>query len=489
MDILKDIANRTKGDIYIGVVGPVRSGKSTFIKRFMDLMVIPDMTDDYEKERLTDELPQSAQGKTIMTTEPKFIPNKSTLINLGDNMNAKIKLIDCVGYVIPDCKGYEEDGGERMVHTPWSEESIPFIQAAHIGTKKVISEHSTIGLVITTDGSIVDIERKNYVDAENKVINELKEINKPFIVLVNSKEPSSEQARGLCDSLSKQHDVPVICADCANISKEDILGILKTVLYEFPVSQIGFNIPCWVKSLDYGDDIKKGMFDTIKRYCTNIKKVRDCMDNTNTLSLCEYISDCNITNMALGSGNVDIDIKTPDNLFYEVISQNTGINISSDYDLMNTVKELSQAKSKYDKFASALEDVKEKGYGIVNPGIEELKLEEPQIVKQGNKYGVLLKASAPSIHMLRADIQTEVSPIVGTERQSEELVKYLLADYEENPSKIWETNIFGKSLNELVNEGLQNKLSAMPEDARGKLRETVTKIINEGSGGLICIIL
>lgn len=489
MDILKDIANRTKGDIYIGVVGPVRSGKSTFIKRFMDLMVIPGMADEFEKERLVDELPQSAQGKTIMTTEPKFIPNNSIPVNLGDSMNASVKLIDCVGYVIPDCMGYEENGKERLVHTPWSEESIPFIEAAHIGTKKVISEHSTIGLVITTDGSIVDIERKNYIDAENKVISELKEINKPFIVLVNSKEPSSDNAKALCDTLSKQHDVPVLCADCSSISKEEILEILKTVLYEFPVSQIGFNIPGWVKSLEYGDDIKKGVYDSIKKYCAGINKVRDCIDNTNVLSMCEYVSNCDVSSISLGNGNVDISLKTPDDLFYSVISQNTGVNISSDYELMNMVKELSKAKKKYDKFATALDEVKEKGYGIVNPSIDELTLEEPQIVRQGNKYGVCLKASAPSIHLLRADIQTEVSPIVGTERQSEELVKYLLADYEENPSKIWETNIFGKSLNELVNEGLQNKLSAMPEDAREKLRETVTKIINEGSGGLICIIL
>lgn len=407
MDILKDIANRTKGDIYIGVVGPVRSGKSTFIKRFMDLMVIPDMADEFEKERLIDELPQSAQGKTIMTTEPKFIPNKSIPINLGDNMNASVKLIDCVGYVIPDCKGYEEEGNERMVHTPWSEESIPFIQAAHIGTKKVISEHSTIGLVITTDGSIVDIERKNYVDAESKVIGELKEINKPFVVLVNSKDPSSDNAKSLCDSLSKQYDVPVICADCANISKEDILGILKTVLYEFPISQIDFNIPGWIKSLDYGNDIKKGVFDSIKKYSSNINRVRDCLDSTNVLAMCEYVSDCTVKNLSLGSGNVEVVLKTPDNLFYRLISENTGMDISSDYELMNIVKELSLAKKKYDKFATALDEVNEKGYGIVNPSIEELTLEEPQIVKQGNKYGVSLKASAPSIHMLRADIQTE----------------------------------------------------------------------------------
>lgn len=489
MDILKDIAQRTNGDIYIGVVGPVRSGKSTFIKRFMDKMVLPVMSDEFEKKRAIDELPQSAEGKTIMTTEPKFIPNKSAKISLGENVSAKIKLIDCVGYVIPDCLGYEEDGHERMVQTPWFEESIPFVNAAEIGTKKVISEHSTIGLVITTDGSIVDIDRDNYIEAEKRVIDELNELNKPFVVLLNSTKPKDKETIELCDSMSKKYNVPVICADCANLNENDIAEILKTVLYEFPVSQIDFSLPSWIKSLDITDEIKTGIYDTIKNYSNNISKLRDCVDNIGLFNECGYISSAKIENLLPGNGEAKITMSVPESLFYDVLSNNTGIKITSDYELMSIMKELASKKQKFDKFEEALNDVKEKGYGIVNPGIEELTLEEPQIVKQGNKYGVMLKASAPSIHMLRADIETTVSPIVGTERQSEELVRYLLSDYEENPAKIWETNIFGKSLNELVNEGLQNKLSAMPEDARGKLRETVTKIINEGSGGLICIIL
>ncbi len=401
MDILKDIAQRTNGDIYIGVVGPVRSGKSTFIKRFMDMMVLPVMSDSFEKARATDELPQSAEGKTIMTTEPKFIPNKSARISLGDGGSAKVKLIDCVGYVIPDCLGYEEDGKERMVQTPWFEESIPFVKAAEIGTKKVISEHSTIGLVITTDGSIVGIDRENYIEAEQRVINELLELNKPFVVLVNSLNPKSRAATQLCDEMAKKYNVPVMCADCTNVGENDIMDILRTVLYEFPVSNIGFSLPGWIKSLDLNDEIKTGIYDVIRKYSKGVTKLRDCIENAEMLHQCNYITASDIENISPGSGAVEVMMRVSDDLFYEVLSKNTGMNITSDYELMNTIKELAEKKSKFDKFEEALNDVKEKGYGIVNPGIEELTLEEPQIVKQGNKYGVLLKASAPSIHMIR----------------------------------------------------------------------------------------
>lgn len=489
MNVLKDIATRTDGDIYIGVVGPVRTGKSTFIKRFMDLMVLPNVSNTYERQRINDELPQSAEGKTIMTTEPKFIPNKAMQIDFGDSGSAKIKMIDCVGYVIPDSMGYEENGETRMVKTPWSEESIPFSAAAEIGTQKVISEHSTIGLVITTDGSIVDIDRNNYTEAEQRVINELREINKPFVVLVNSKYPKNDTAQKLCDELSEKYGVPVLCTDCANITEEEITQILKTVLYEFPVSEISFNLPGWIKSLDCDNEIKKGITDTVKNFCQNVHSIREVKENAGSMCDCEYISSAGIGDITPADGGAIISVSIDENLFYKALSECTGIDISSDYELMSVMSELAEAKSKYDKLEYALNEVKEKGYGIVSPDITELKLEEPEIVRQGNKYGVCLRASAPSIHMLRADIQTEVSPIIGTEKQSEELVKYLLSDYEDSPEKIWETNIFGKSLNELVNEELQNKLSRMPEDARGKLRETVTKIINEGSGGLICIIL
>jgi len=400
MDILKDIAQRTGGDIYIGVVGPVRTGKSTFIKKFMDTMVLPVMSDEFEKNRAVDELPQSAEGKTIMTTEPKFIPNKSANISLGDNISAKIKLIDCVGYVIPDCLGYEEDGHERMVQTPWFEESIPFVKAAEIGTKKVISEHSTIGLVITTDGSIVDIDRDNYLDAEKRVIDELTQLNKPFIILLNSKNPKSESAKILCDDMAKEYNVPVICADCANLSENDISDILKTVLYEFPVSEIGFLLPEWIKSLDFTDSIKSEIYEKVKKYSGGISKLRDCIDNVTLFNECPYISSVKISDIFAGKGEVNVKMDIDDMLFYQVLSENTGMNISSDYELMNIMKELSSKKQKFDKFEEALNSVRETGYGIVNPDIEELTLEEPQIVKQGNKYGVMLKASAPSIHMI-----------------------------------------------------------------------------------------
>ncbi|MBO5407903.1 MAG: stage IV sporulation protein A [Clostridia bacterium] len=489
MNVLKDIAKRTNGDIYIGVVGPVRTGKSTFIKRFMDLMVLPNMKNTYEKERLTDELPQSAQGKTIMTTEPKFIPNEAALVDFGDNASAKVKMIDCVGYVIPDSLGYEEDGAERMVKTPWSEKEIPFVEAAEIGTKKVICEHSTIGLLVTTDGTVTDIERSNYVDAERRVVKELKELHKPFVVVLNSKTPKSEASCRLCDEMAKEYGVPVVCANCAEITREELMTLLQTVLYEFPISEVGFLFPKWIRSLDNDHKIKRSVIQTVAKLMQDTKSVRDVVDACKVLVPEEYIEKISVASVLPGAGTVNVALEIGEHLFYEVISETTGISIDSDDALLTVLKELSHAKAKYDKLEFALNEVKEKGYGIVSPGIEELTLEEPEIIRQGNKYGVCLKASAPSIHMIRADIQTEVSPIVGTEKQSEDLVKYLLSDYEEDPKKIWETNIFGKSLHELINEGLQTKLSRMPEDARGKLKETLTKIINEGSGGLICIIL
>lgn len=489
MNVLKDIANRTNGDIYIGVVGPVRTGKSTFIKRFMDLMVLPNMTNQYEKERLNDELPQSAQGRTIMTTEPKFIPNEAAHIDFKDSGSVKIRMVDCVGYVIPGSLGYEEDGSQRMVQTPWFENEIPFIEAAEIGTKKVINDHSTIGVLITTDGSITDIDRESYVEAEKRVVRELKELNKPFIMIINSQHPNNENTKNLCNNLSKEYSIPVLCANCAEIEEDEILSMLKTVLYEFPVSEVGFSFPSWIKSLDNEHKIKKCLLSYVKELMNDVKSIREVTEKCCFLNECEYLKDINIKKINPGDGTINVDINIMDNLFYNVVSESTGLEITSDYDLMSTIKELSLRSAKYSKIEFALNEVKVKGYGVVAPSIDELTLEEPEIVRQGNKYGVSLKASAPSIHMIRADIETEVSPIVGTEKQSEELVKYLLADYQDDPKKIWESNIFGKSLHELVNEGLQNKLSRMPEDAQGKLQETLTKIINEGSGGLICIIL
>ena len=489
MNVLGDIATRTGGEIYIGVVGPVRTGKSTFIKRFMDVMVLPNMKNSYEKERLNDELPQSAFGKTIMTTEPKFIPNDSAKIDFPDSGTANIKMIDCVGYVVDDALGYQEDGQPRMVKTPWSDKEIPFVEAAEIGTKKVITEHSTIGIVVTTDGSITEIDRTSYIEAEKRVVRELKALNKPFIMLVNSYDPKNSDTQKLCDHLAKEYEIPVTCANCADLSEEEIVALLKTVLYEFPIAQVNFSLPNWIKSLDNEHKIKKSVLLSVRDMMNQVKTIRDVTEKSDMLAKCEYLKNISLKSINPGDGSVEIEIKIEESLFYSIISESTGLDISSDFDLMKTITELARTKSKFDKLEYALNEVKEKGYGIVSPSIEELSLEEPEIVRQGNKYGVCLKASAPSIHMIRADIKTEVSPIVGTEKQSEELVKYLLSDYEEAPAKIWDSNIFGKSLHELVNEGLQNKLSRMPEDARGKLKETLTKIINEGSGGLICIIL
>lgn len=489
MNVLKDIANRTNGDIYIGVVGPVRTGKSTFIKRFMDLMVLPNMQNQYEKERLNDELPQSAQGRTIMTTEPKFIPNEAAHIDFKDSGSVNIRMVDCVGYIIPGSLGYEEDGSQRMVQTPWFDYEIPFVEAAEIGTKKVINEHSTIGVLITTDGSITDIERESYVEAERRVVRELKALNKPFIMIVNSQNPNNENTKNLCNNLSKEYNIPVLCANCAEIQENEILSMLKTVLYEFPISEVGFSFPSWIKSLDNEHKIKKSILLYVKELMNDVRSIREVTEKCDYLTECEFLKEINIKKINPGDGTINIEITVLDNLFYSVLSEATGLEITSDYDLMSTIKQLSYTSAKYTKIEYALNEVRERGYGVVSPSIDELTLEEPEIVRQGNKYGVSLKASAPSIHMIRADIETEVSPIVGTEKQSEELVKYLLSDYQDDPKKIWESNIFGKSLHELVNEGLQNKLSRMPEDAQGKLQETLTKIINEGSGGLICIIL
>ena len=489
MNVLQDIAKRTGGDIYIGVVGPVRTGKSTFIKRFMDLMVLPNMTNPYEKERLNDELPQSAQGKTIMTTEPKFIPNEAAHIDFGDSGSAKVKLVDCVGYVIPEALGHEEDGIARMVMTPWSEAEIPFREAAEIGTKKVICEHSTIGLLVTTDGTVTDIDRDNYVEAERRVVKELSELQKPFVVVLNSREPKSENACRLCDSMASEYGVPVVCCDCQQMEEEELISLLKTVLYEFPVSEVGFSFPGWIRSLDVNHPLKQSIYQSVHTLMEHTSSLRDVIDKIDAMTPKEPINEVGISSILPGSGSVTVNLSVPESLFYEVISDTTGLKIDSDDTLMKVLRELSEAKVKYDKLEEALNQVKETGYGIVSPSIEELTLEEPEIIRQGSKYGVSLRASAPSIHMIRADIETEVSPIVGTEKQSEDLVKYLLSDYEEDPKKIWESNIFGKSLHELINEGLQTKLSRMPEDAQGKLKETLTKIINEGSGGLICIIL
>ncbi len=488
-NVYRDIAERAGGDVYIGVVGPVRTGKSTFIKKFMDSLVIPNIENEYGRERAKDELPQSAAGRTIMTTEPKFIPNEAVEINLGDNARLKVRMIDCVGYIVNGSLGYIEEDSPRMVRTPWSDEPIPFYEAAEIGTKKVITEHSTIGLVVTTDGSITEIERDDYVEAENRVINELKAIDKPFVILLNSANPHSDNARRLKSELEALHGVPVILVNCEELEAGDISRIVETVLFEFPVREIRIGLPGWMGRLSREHWLKKELLEKAQECMGDIEKIRHARSLASGMCECGNVRDCHISGMDLGCGNVIMEIAPPESLFYRILGENTGFEIENEEKLMSLMSELSGMKIKYDKIAVALSEVERTGYGIVSPSTDELSLDEPKIVKQGGKFGVKLKASAPSIHMIRADIETEVSPIVGTEKQSEELVHYLLSEFESDPAKIWESNIFGKSLYELVNEGLHNKLSKMPDESRVKLRETLERIINEGSGGLICIIL
>lgn len=488
-NLYQDIAKRTDGDIYVGVVGPVRTGKSTFIKKFMDLLVIPNIDNEYKKERAKDELPQSAGGKTIMTTEPKFVPNEAIEITLDNNLKFKTRLVDCVGYLVDNAIGYLEDDMPRMVKTPWSDEEMPFEKAAEIGTKKVIEEHSTIGILVTTDGTITDIPREDYIKAEERVVSELKALNKPFIILLNSAQPNSSYTQELSERLSSKYSTTVMPMNCADLNLDDINNMFSKILYEFPVQEISIKFPRWVDGLDFNHPLKLQLFNEIKDAFSDLHFLKDVSSCSEKISKTDIISETLIDNIELGSGNVKIRINLNESLFYNVLSEITGVNVENEGDLFSIISELSIAKKKYDKIAYALEEVNAKGYGIVTPSIDELLLEEPEMVKQGSRFGVKLKATAPSIHMIKTNVTTEVSPIVGSEKQSEELVNYLLSGFENDPKKIWESNIFGKSLNELVNEGLQTKLSKMPEEAQLKLQETLERIVNEGSGGLICIIL
>lgn len=487
--IYADIGKRTGGDIYIGVVGPVRTGKSTFIKRFMDTVVLPNMESDEKRERATDELPQSSAGRTIMTTEPKFIPENAVRITLPDNAEFNVRMIDCVGYIVPSSLGYIEGDQPRMVRTPWFENEIPFNTAAEIGTKKVITEHSTIGLVVTTDGSISDIPRDEYEEAEERVISELKELNKPFVVLLNCMYPKGESAQRLSAELSQKYSVPVMAVNCLELDEREIKEIITQVLFEFPVREIGIGLPMWLVSLPEEHWLKAATYESVSKSLENVSFVRDISTMTDLLSSCDYISSARVSAMDLGVGSAQIAVEMNGDLFYKILREATGLSIENEQSLMSCMRELAGIKKEYERIKSALDEVESTGYGIVMPTIDELSLEEPEIVKQGGRYGVRLSASAPSIHLLRANIKTEVAPIVGSESQSEELVKYLLEGFEEDPQKIWESNIFGKSLNELVNEGLRNKLFHMPADARMKFQETLERVINEGRNGLLCIIL
>lgn len=489
VNIFRDIAERTGGDIYLGVVGPVRTGKSTFIKRFMELVVLPNIKNIHDKERARDELPQSGGGRTIMTTEPKFIPNEAIDIPINSGLKVKMRVVDCVGYTVEGALGYEEDEGARMVMTPWFDTEIPFQEAAEMGTRKVITDHSTIGLVVLTDGSITEIPRDNYIPAEERVIEELKELNKPFLVILNSIHPQAMETQDLAATLEAKYDVPVLPVDCAELSQEDVLTILEEVLYEFPVNEVSINLPRWIEELEGQHWLRDKYESAIKETVKYVKRLRDVERAIDTLNTFDFVQDVYLKEMDMGNGQASIDMTAPEWLFYDVLQEVTGFTIDGEHDLLRLMRDLSYAKQEFDKVSNALIEVRESGYGVVTPRLGEMNLEEPELIRQGSRFGVKLKASAPSLHIIRADITTEITPIIGTEKQCEELVKYMLDEFEDNPQKIWESEIFGKTLHDLVREGIQNKLHRMPENAQYKLQETLQRIVNEGSGGLICIII
>ena len=487
--IYKDIAARTGGEIYIGVVGPVRTGKSTFIKRFMEALVLPGMEAGYARDRARDELPQSAGGKTVMTTEPKFIPDEAVTVSLSDGISARVRMVDCVGYLVPDVLGTEENGQPRMVRTPWQEEPMPFVQAAEMGTRKVIFDHATIGMLVTTDGSIGEIPRADYVQAEERIVGELKSIGKPFAIILNTVNPGARAAIDLAYELEEKYGVPVALVNCLDLNAEDIRHILEMVLHEFPVCEISVDLPDWVAALDATHRIRQSVEGDVRKCAAAIRKAGEVATAFEPLSQNEYVQAVNIEEMDLGRGCARICITPAEGLYYRVISEMTGFEVSGKADLMAQLVSLSHMKKEYDKVAEALRSANENGYGIVMPEVSDLHLEEPEIVKQAGGYGVHLRAAAQSIHMIRANIETEINPIVGTEQQSQDLVKYMMSEFEENPASIWQSNLFGKTLYELVNEGLHAKLEHMSGESRQRICETLERIINEGSRGLICILL
>ena len=487
--IYEDIALRTDGDIYLGVVGPVRTGKSTFIKRFMETLVIPRIDNVYRKERARDELPQSGSGRTIMTAEPKFIPEEAVTIRLGEDTDLSVRLIDCVGYMVKGAFGQFEDGVERMVTTPWFDKEISLTEAAEQGTYKVIAEHSTIGLVVTCDGTICEIPREDYVPAEERVIRELQEIGKPFTVVLNSAEPNAESAKALCRSIREKYGTGCVCVNCLELSENDISEILKSALCEFPLSELDVFLPSWVDALPIEHPLRTSLYNGVRASAQSIHRIRDVYPMTDTLRAEENILSVSVAALQMGRGIADIRVDLPRALYYQTISEQSGFAIRDDGDLMALLTEMRGIKNEYDRISSALKDVRETGYGIVVPSPDELKLEEPEIVRQGGRYGVRLKASAPSIHMIMANIETEVSPALGGEKASEQIINFLLQGFEGDTSRIWESNIFGKSLYDIASEGVITKLRQMPVNAQAKLQQTLTRIVNEGGGSLICIII
>ncbi|MCI8514790.1 MAG: stage IV sporulation protein A [Lachnospiraceae bacterium] len=486
--VYKDISTRTGGDIYIGVVGPVRTGKSTFIKRFMDLLVIPTMEDVNAKERTKDELPQSASGKTIMTTEPKFIPKEAAHIRLAEGIEANIRLIDCVGYMVEGAAGHEENNEERLVKTPWYDYDIPFTQAAEIGTRKVIHDHSTIGIVVTTDASFGDIPRANYLAAEEKTVEELKKLGKPFLVLLNSERPYSEDTQGLAASLTAKYGVRVLPVNCEQLKKEDILRIMEQVLLEFPVTRLDFGIPKWMEVLPNSHWLKAKVIELARTILQSVTYIKDAMAET-LLPENEYLKQVRAGNVDLATGKVQVKMEMDSKYYYQILSDTTGVTITSEYQMMQTIAEMAKMKTEYEKVKNALEAVKYKGFGFVSPTRSEIHLDEPEVVKHGNRYGVKMKAEAPSITMIKAYIETEIAPIVGSEQQAQDLIDYMKEQSDAEEDGIWSASIFGKSIEQIVEDGVQAKISQVTDDCQSKLQDTMQKIVNDSNGGMICIII
>lgn len=486
--IIKNIALRTGGDIYLGVVGAVRTGKSTFIKKVVENLIVPNIEDEYDRKRALDEVPQSAAGKTIMTTEPKFVPNNAAKINI-DDFSCNIRLIDCVGYLIDNAKGAEDENGPRLVKTPWYDEPIAFSEAAEVGTEKVIRDHSTIGIVVTTDGSIGEFQRSDYLEAESRVIRELKELGKPFIVIVNSTHPMLPDTEKICEKLRGEHDVPVLAMNIENMNQKDMYDILREALYEFPILEVKVNMPEWIAILNPKNEIKKGYIQAIRESVVEVDKLRDVEKINQHFSGVETISKSYLSEIDPATGEVTINLEAPADLYNQVLTDIIKIDVTNKAELLSLFQDFNEAKKEYDQIKYALKMVKQTGYGVASPTLEDMKLDTPEITKQGPRYGVKLRATAPSIHMIRVDVNSTFEPIIGSELQSKELIDYLMKDYDENPSNIWKSEIFGRSLDVIVQEGIQSKLMMMPDNIRFKLQNTLTKIVNKGSNNMIAIVL
>lgn len=486
-DLYNDIKFRCGGEIYLGVVGPVRTGKSTFIKRFMDLMVLPYMSDEHARARAQDELPQSSGGRTITTTEPKFIPKEAAGVTLNGGVDVKVRLIDCVGYMVDGAAGHMEENMERMVKTPWFDAEIPFTQAAEIGTRKVISEHSTIGIVVTTDGSFGELPRENYIEAEERTVGELKKLKKPFIVLLNTEKPYSKEAKKLALELTEQYGVSVLPVNCEQLKESDIYHILENVLYEFPLSMIEFYLPKWVEMLPITHPLKADIVERISGLVKDLNTIRDALDHPVEISS-EYIKRCKMDGIGMADGTVRVVLEVEDACYYRMLSELIGEEITGEYHLISVMKEMAQMKKEYVKVLHAIESVRARGYGVVTPEREEITLANPKVIRHGNKFGVKIKAESPSIHMIRANIRTEIAPIVGTQQQAEDLIRYI-SDAGNTEDGIWETNIFGKTVEQLVNDGISGKIAMIGDESQVKLQETMQKIVNDSNGGMVCIII